>query len=369
MKLTRTEFAYYVLDSIDGINTDAKRTVASLFDDVAMLISDFSSFEDDIKAIIKGKPFDSLKALVSNRDKLKSKYEEFLKFNCAFTAIGLENYPKKLEELSNPPFAIYYRGNLRLIDTELILFAGTRTCTRYGVDVTKSFSKSFIENELTVLSGISDGIDTAAVESVLENGGKAVVVCAGGIDNVAPAINFDLKSDVEKSGLVLSEFAPNTSPQRFHYLLRNRILAALCDVAILVEADENSKSLGVINYASDMGKEIFAIPGNLTSKTSVAPNTLIANETARALVEPKQVVEIFRDECYFTPKKIKVISPSENKIIEVFDKKTLHIDEICDKLNTNTSGIITDLIILESKKVLRRLAGNYYELISEEGIL
>ncbi len=369
MKLNRTEFAYYIIDCIEGINSDVKGTLVSLFDEPSMLISNFIDYEEDIKSIVKGKPFDELKKLVSNRELLKRKYDEFLEFDCGFTAIGLDSYPEKLAELSNPPFAIYYRGNLRMLDSELILFAGTRTCSLYGIDVTKSLTKSFVENELTVLSGISDGIDTAAIESVIENGGTAVIVCAGGIDNVSPAINFDLKSDIEKTGLVLSEFSPNVSAQRFHYLLRNRILASLCDVAILVEADENSKSLGVINYASDMGKEIFAIPGNLSSKTSVAPNTLIANETARALVDPKQVVEIFRDECYYTPKKIKVFSDVENRILSVFDKKNLHIDEICDKLNTNASDIITDLIMLESKKAIRRLAGNYYELISEEGIL
>lgn len=369
MKLTRTEFAYYIIDSIDGVNSETKKTLVSLFDEPSMIISHFNDYEEDILSVLKGKPFEELKKIVLNRDILKQKYDEFLKYDCGFTAIGLETYPRKLEELSNPPFALYYRGNIKVLDTDLILFAGTRTCTRYGIDVTKAFSKNFIENDLTVISGISDGIDTAAVESVNENGGMAVVVCAGGIDNVSPAINFDLKSDIEKTGLVISEFSPKVSPQRFHYLLRNRILAALCDVAILVEADENSKSLGVINYAAEMGKEIFAIPGNLMSKTSIAPNTLIANETARALVDPKQVVEIFRDECYYAPKKLKVFTESENKIIDVFDKKTLHIDEICDKLNTNASEIITDLIMLESKKAIRRLPSNYYELILEEGIL
>lgn len=369
MRLTKDEFACYVIDITEGISCGAKKAAMSLFDEPSELISRFSEVEEDLKAIIKEKPFAELKAAVSDRNRLKEIYDEFLKLDCGFTSIALDTYPQKLFDLKEPPFAIYYRGNIRLLDTELILLAGTRTCTNYGIDVTKSFTKSFIENDLNVLCGISDGIDTAAIECALENGGSAVVVCAGGIDNVSPAINLNLKEDVEKSGLVLSEYPPKTSPQRFHYLLRNRILAALCDVAVLVEADENSKSLGVINYAAEAGKEIFAVPGNLTSKMSIAPNTLIANETARALVEPKQIIEIFRDECYFAPKKIATFSFDEQKIIDIFDKKTLHIDEICDKLNKTAAEIMTDLIMLESKKAIRRLAGNYYELTIKEGIL
>lgn len=362
-KFTNEEFAYIVLDSVEGIKANDKRTIIELFDSPDKLISDFLSKSEDIKKIVDEIPFERLSQLITNKDNLKKFYLDFLQFGCYVLCIGMENYPEKLYQLSEPPFVLYYRGNAKIIDNDIVLFSGTRSCTHYGIQVTSSIVKSLVENDITLLSGISDGIDTALIESSLENAGQNIIVAAGGIDRIAPSINSDYAKSVETNGLVMSEYRPDVIPQRFHYLYRNRILAALCDVAVLVEADEESKSLGVINLASDLSKEIFAVPGNLTSKVSMAPNILIANETARALVEPKQIVEIFRGEFYYAPKKVENLTNEELAIVELLRDKPLHIDELLSKIDLTYSEIMTKLFLLEGKKVIRKVAGNCYELI------
>ncbi|MBR2070129.1 MAG: DNA-protecting protein DprA [Clostridia bacterium] len=363
MKLSKDQFAYYLIDSIEGVSANDKRALLSLFDEPKFFVSNFFEKAAEIKDIMGENAFINISNIIDDKQKLKELYEEFLSFNVDILCCDEENYPEKLFDLAEPPFLLYYRGNIRLLDGELILFNGTRNATRYGLDMTKEFVESFVENDLIMLSGISDGIDTACVEKTLELGGKQIIVAAAGIDRISPAINNELKEDVEKTGLVISEFAPKVSPQRFHYLLRNRIFAALLDVAILIEADEESKSLGVIKVASDMGKEIFALPGNINNKFSKAPNILIANQTASALIDPKQVVEIFRDDYYFSPKKVVVLTEEEQKIIDVIGENSTHLDNICKQLGLTYSQIMSKLLMLESKKVVRRLAGNYYEII------
>lgn len=365
MKLTKDQFAYVLLDSIEGIKINAKRCIMRLFDVPSLLVSNFSDYENEIKSIIEDIPYKRLKGLVNSRKELKEFYNDFVESNCNVVCIDTEDYPEKFYQLDEPPFVLYYRGNLKLLECELVLFSGTRSCTRYGIDITKSFTKNLVENDIVLLSGISDGIDTALIEETLNNGGQNVVFTAGGIDKVAPAINKDLALDVEKTGLIISEQRPCIVPQRFHYLYRNRLLAAICDVVVLVEADEESKSLGVINLANEYGKEVFAVPGNLTTKVAKAPNTLIANETARILVNPKQIVEVFRDEYYYKSKKIQSFDEEELKIMEALKEKPMHFDEIVNTIDLTYSTIMTKLFLLESKKVIRKIAGNCYEIIEE----
>ena len=361
--ITKDELAYLALDNFDFLRSYKKHRIIELFDNAGDIFDSFIAKLPQLLDIIKQSEIDKINELIGNRQELKTYFNKCRNMNCDFLTYNDEGYPSKLRELTEPPFVLYYRGNIKLLDCELVLISGTRYVTNYGIDMTVKFTKDFVENELVMISGVSDGVDTQVMETVCEQSGRGIVVTAGGIDKVSPVINSDLVDEVAISGLVISEWKLGVAPQKYHYNLRNRILSALCDVAILVEGDSDSNAVGVIQVASDMGREVFAIPGNLTSKYSISPNLLIANQVATALVEPKQIVEIFHDVCYFTTKKIEILSEEEIKIINVLEDKPLHIEEIAEKTGFSIGVLLEKLMILESKICVRKLAGNIYEII------
>ena len=361
--ITKDELAYLALDNFEFLRSYKKHRIIELFDNPGDIFDAFHVKLPQLLDIIKQSEFDKIKELIGNREQLKIYFNKCRNMRCDFLTYNSEDYPAKLRELIEPPFVLYYRGNMKLLESELILISGTRYITNYGIDMTKRFTKEFVENELVMLSGVSDGVDTYVMETVCEQSGRGIVVTAGGIDRVSPIINSDLVDEVAISGLIISEWKLGVVPQKYHYNLRNRILSALCDVGVLVEADKDSNSVGVIKVAADMGKEIFAIPGNLTSKYSESPNLLIANQEATALVESKQIVEIFHDVCYFTAKKVQVLSVEELTIINVLEVKPLHIEEITIKTGFSMGVLIEKLMVLESKRCVRKLSGNIYEII------
>ena len=361
--ITKDELAYLALDGFDFLRSFKKHRIIELFDNPGDIFDTFITKKPQLLDIIKLAEIDKVNELLANRNELKNYFNKCRNMNCDFLTYNDEEYPNKLRELAEPPFVLYYRGNIKLLQSELILISGTRYITTYGIDMTNRFTKSFVENELVMLSGVSDGVDTHVMETVCEQSGRAVVVAAGGIDKVSPTENADLVDEVAISGLVISEWRLGVSAQKYHYNLRNRVLSALCDVGILVEGDINSNSVGVIKVASDMGREVYAVPGNLTSKYSEAPNLLIANQTAIALVDAKQIVEIFRDVCYFSAKKVEVLDDKQMAIMEVLKDKPLHIDEIATQTGFTIGVLSEKLMILECKHCIRKISGNIYEII------
>lgn len=365
-KLTKDELAVIYLDQVKKVKIQLKLAVLDCFEKPGDIFDKFVEKRNKIIEIIGKEKFDGMSLELTDRNKLLDFYHKILDWECDIAVFSDDDYPDKLRELGEPPLVLYYRGNLKLLkNDDLIMLAGTRHTTSYGVDMARNFTKKFIENDLTILCGISDGIDTAVLETVKAESGKAVVICAGGIDKITPVTNTNLENDIEKSGLVVSEFPPNESAQRYHYIYRNRLLAMLANAVILAEADEESNSIGAINLANEYGKEVFAIPGNLSNKYSVAPNRLIANNSATCLVDAKQVVEIFRDEYYFKPTKREVLNTDEIKICEVLENGSTHFEEIVTKTKICSGNLVGKLLLLEAKGKIRKLAGNNYELVNK----
>lgn len=361
--ITKDKLAYLALDSFDFLKALKKHRIMSNYNVPGDIFDHFKDYSSEILDIISKDEYDRMNSLISNRENLKAFFNECRHLDCEAVTYFDDEYPERLRDLSEPPFVIYYRGNLKLLDGELVLMAGTRRATSYGIDCVRNFASAFIENELFLISGISDGIDTAVVETALNESGTSIIVTAGGIDMITPSINYDLAQEVATNGLVMSEFRPSVVAQKYHYVIRNRILACLCNVAILIEADKESNSIGVIDLAYDMGKEIYALCGNINNKYSQAPNYLIMNQKANILIEPQQIVEIFRDQFYFSPKLSAVLDETEMKICEILEDAPYHIDELAKLLEMNSGVLIGRLLVLETKGKVRKLPANSYEII------
>lgn len=185
------------------------------------------------------------------------------------------SYPERLKEIYDPPPMLFARGSIELMGTLGIAVVGTRRPTAYGTAAATRLAKDLADAGLTITSGMARGIDTAAHKAVLETGGNTIAVFGCGVDELYPTENRKLSEQIAARGLILSDFPMGTPPYPQNFPMRNRIISGLSAGVLIVEGGEYSGSAITARLAADHGREVFAVPGNITSKMSYAPNLLI----------------------------------------------------------------------------------------------
>jgi DNA processing protein len=184
-------------------------------------------------------------------------------------------YPRLLKNIFDPPTMLFARGRVELLGTLMLAVVGTRRPTTYGTTVANRLARELSAGGLTITSGMARGIDTAAHKAVLEAGGDTIAVFGCGVDEVYPSENRKLASQIATHGLVLSEFPMGTPPYPQNFPVRNRIISGLSLGVLVVEGGEYSGSAITAKLATEQNREVFAVPGNITSKQSWGPNLLI----------------------------------------------------------------------------------------------
>lgn len=204
-----------------------------------------------------------------------------------------ERYPALLREIYDPPIVLYVRGDLEAVCARPCLaVVGSRRCSPYGANVAKSLARDLAEHGVTIISGLARGTDAAAHWGALEGKGKTVAVVGTGIDLQYPKEHGKLAAEIAASGAVISEFPLGTPPLAQNFPYRNRVISGLCLGVLVVEAAEHSGSLITARLASEQGREVFAVPGNITSPNSFGPNFLI-KDGAKLVQHWRDVVEEF----------------------------------------------------------------------------
>ena len=198
-------------------------------------------------------------------------------------------YPPLLRQIFDPPILLFARGRLELLEEPSIAVVGTRRPSAYGIAVAERFSKDLATAGLTIASGLARGIDTAAHRGALDVEGNTIAVLGCGIDVVYPAENKRLMEQIAHDGLVLSEFPLRTPGYPQNFPVRNRIVSGLSYGVLIVEGAQYSGSAITARLALDQGREVFAIPGNITAKQSWGPNLLI-RQGAHLVQEPSDVL-------------------------------------------------------------------------------
>lgn len=184
-------------------------------------------------------------------------------------------YPPRLREIFDPPPILYARGRLELLQTLMIAIVGTRRPTAYGTAVAGRLGRDLAVAGLTIASGMARGIDTAAHKAVLEAEGDTIAVFGCGVDELYPTENRKLRDQIVEKGLTLSEFPMGTPGYPQNFPVRNRIISGLSAGVVVIEGGEYSGSAITAKLAIEQGREVFAVPGNITSKMSWGPNLLI----------------------------------------------------------------------------------------------
>ena len=210
----------------------------------------------------------------------------------AFIGRSEAAYPSLLRELHDPPPGLFLRGSggVALLNRRAVAIVGARACSSYGSQVARLLGRELAAAGLVVVSGLARGIDGEAHRGALEAAGRTVAVLGCGIDRDYPAAHAQLAARVCEDGLVVSEYAPGVEPAPWRFPARNRIIAGLADATIVVEARERSGSLITADFALEAGREVFAVPGEITSALSAGANALL-RLGATPLTSPEDVLE------------------------------------------------------------------------------
>lgn len=187
-----------------------------------------------------------------------------------------KEYPQNLLNIYDPPKQLYVLGNEKILNEFGIAIVGSRNCTKYGEQTAKSLAYNLSKYNVNVISGMAKGIDSAAHIGSIMGNGKTIAVLGSGFNHIYPKENMHLFNKIiESGGAVITEFEPNTIPDGKNFPRRNRIISGLSQGVVVVEAAEKSGSLITAELSLNEGKEVFAVPGNITSLLSKGTNELI----------------------------------------------------------------------------------------------
>ncbi|KRL90839.1 DNA-processing protein DprA [Lactobacillus kalixensis] len=198
-----------------------------------------------------------------------------IKKQCQVISFFDSEYPEQLRQIYQPPLILFARGNLDLLKKEIVTIVGSRMATDYSYQVINRLMPNLVKQDLVIASGLAKGVDSLAHEAALRNNGKTIAVVGNGLNHYYPLQNHNLQDEIVQKGLILSEYLPDTPPRPFRFPQRNRILSGLSRSVIVTEAKEKSGSLITANLALQENRDVYAVPGPITSTLSEGPNKLI----------------------------------------------------------------------------------------------
>lgn len=275
-----------------------------------------------------------------------------------YITIKSKQYPEDLNHGDDPPYVLFYKGNLDLLKGDLAAIIGARKCTIYGAEIAKIIGKELSENNITVVSGLAAGVDSIAQKSAINFKGKTIGVLGCGIDVVYPKSNKYLYEEILKSGgLIISEYLPNTPPFAYNFPRRNRIISGLSKKLVIIEATDKSGSLITVNYALNLGRDIMAIPGPVINGNSEGCNKLI-RDGATPFAEMQDLYDFFniRKESDI----IEVKNSYKSMLLGVINSEPKHIDDIIISVNVDRKVLFELLFEMQNRNEIICLPGNYY---------
>lgn len=332
---------------------------------------------------------------------LERELELIQEYGCNIVTLYDAAYPQRLKEIDTPPLLLYIKGELKSEDAFSISLVGSRQAKDYGRRVSYQLSYQLARRGLTVVSGFAKGVDTCAHRGALEAEGRTIAVMGNGLSLIYPAVNSELAEQIEQSGALISEFPMGMKPIRDNFPRRNRLISGLTIGTVVVEASNRSGALITARHALDQGREVFAVPGEISSELSTGPHQLIdagaklisnaddllealpqhlinhnltatpspdtdtATELPRDLAVEKTNPEPTRSETPEKPEPKPVTPPpaltdEEKKVFNAIETPASHIDTIVRTTQLPISKVSSTLLMLELKGVIEQLPGKQF---------
>lgn len=276
-------------------------------------------------------------------------------------------YPENLKYIFDPPQVIYAQGTLMQEDTKAIGIVGSRKASDYGLKAAQRIAFRLAEMGFTVISGMALGIDSAAHRGALKAGGRTIAVCGCGLKQVYPASNYGLSRQIIKSGAMLSEYTYDTPAFPGQFPARNRIISGLSLGVIVVEAGEKSGSLITADFALEQGREVFAVPGNISSPNSRGTNSLIKNgaklvSSIEDILEELDInIELVEKRSFEGDNASAVdICIEEGMILGLLQARAADKDKIACETGLPPGKVMAALTKLEIKGMIQQVGENYH---------
>jgi DNA processing protein len=265
-------------------------------------------------------------------------------------------FPPALGSIFDPPPGLFLRGagDVELLDRPAVAVVGARACSSYGSHVARVFGRELAGAGLVVVSGLARGVDGEAHRGALEAGGTTVAVLGCGVDRDYPAAHRELARRICVEGLVVSEYAPGAEPAPWRFPARNRIIAGLASSAVVVEARERSGALITADLALEEGREVFAVPGEITSALSDGTNGLL-RLGATAATSAADVLEAYG--LRPAEPEMPVLSPTAEQVLSRIRDTPTSADELVRALGLDAAAVAAALAELELQELLTETSG------------
>ena len=363
MEYTAMEQYWIWLSSVEGIGPKKFYQLLSVFEDPRQVWDNIGDQEIDALGP------------VSARSLRKARSEEyFYRLFADLESTGVravprisDDYPAMLGEIYDPPVTLFVRGNADLSPEKAIGIVGSRRASRDGQRAAREFARTLAENGVTVISGMARGIDTCAHRGSLEAGGPTVAVLGSGPDVVYPPENDQLAQEIlDTGGALISEYPPRTQPLSGHFPARNRIISGMCSGLLLVEGDKRSGAMITVNFATEQGRDVFAVPGSIYAALSQMPNRLIL-EGAHPALSGDDILAHYRWDgpSAAKPKERGLpedLDPAERSIAEPLTVEDYSFDELQRITGIEPAKLNSHLTMLILRGIIVKAPGGMYHI-------
>ena len=295
---------------------------------------------------------------------LERNYEQLLEKQIRFLPFFEPDFPDRLLEIGDPPYALYLKGTLPETLMKSVAIVGARANSHYGARFTLEYAGYLAMRGVQIISGLAAGIDGYAHRGALMTGGMTFAVLASGVDVCYPREHIGLYSDIlERGGGILSEQLPGSKPLRYHFPQRNRIISGLSDAVLVMEAKEKSGSLITADAALEQGKDVYALPGNQDSELSKGCNRLIS-QGAGILLSPEELCEnlgiISKNSNISCLKNEIILESDESLVYNQLSFAPSSLEHLAETVDLPIAGLTAVLISLELKGVVREVSKHHY---------
>lgn len=284
---------------------------------------------------------------------------------------GTSAYPQRLCDLPDAPPILFLRGEINQDDQLAVAIVGTRHATHYGLKQAERFGYALAKAGVTVVSGLARGIDAAAHNGALNGGGRTLAVLGSGLGQIYPSEHEGLAKAVAADGAVVSEYGPDAKPRGGMFPQRNRLIAGLSLATLVIEAPDRSGALITARMAGEQGREVLALPGNVTSRASRGCNQLIrdgatlvqtVDDVLESLGPMRQSVTTSDGHEVRNASELK-LNEIERAVLEAINPESTPIDHVIAKSGQPAHRVIATISVLEMRRLVRRLSGQYVSRI------
>lgn len=357
---------WYWLCSIKNIWNGTIKSLLEIFDSPKEI---FESTEMDLIRRLNNGKFKNYMGVVHNildcRDEniICSNYNELKKKGIKFISIENEKYPEKLKTIENYPYGIYIRGNEDSLKKTSVAIIGARNCSVYGKKMAEKIGFELGTKGINIISGLARGIDTAGLWGSINANGYTSAVLGCGVDICYPRENIELYELMQEKGVILSDYQLGTKPLGWQFPLRNRLISALSDIILVVEAKERSGSLITVEYALEQGKNVCAVPGRIGDLLSEGCNRLI-KEGAGMILSPEDILEELGIDNITKTKNFEknniVLEKEIETLYSYVDFSPKNIEQLMNESGMNSVQVLRGLIKLQMMNYIEEPLKNYY---------